>query len=324
MSEARLPRRTFLERGSLLAAGLSLGKSAMAQSGSSTTGSGSSNVKVGINLLLWTATPTVEHFSLLDDLKKWGYDGAEFPMFDPTVGDWAKLGKHCDELGLDRTSQTIVSEAANPVSPDPKVRQAAVEHLKLCVDRTVEVGAKTIAGPLYGPVGTLVGRGRTEEEFKRCVGVMRKASEYAATAGIGFSHEPLNRFETYLFNSQQDGLKLVDAVGMPNFGLHYDTFHAHIEQKDVLGTIREAGKRIHHVHISENDRSTPGAGQVRWQETFQGLKEIGYDRWLTLEAFGRAMPEVAAATCIWRSMFESEEQLARDGLRFVRESWAAA
>ena len=206
MSEARLPRRTFLERGSLLAAGLSLGKSAMAQSGSSTTGSGSSNVKVGINLLLWTATPTVEHFSLLDDLKKWGYDGAEFPMFDPTVGDWAKLGKHCDELGLDRTSQTIVSEAANPVSPDPKVRQAAVEHLKLCVDRTVEVGAKTIAGPLYGPVGTLVGRGRTEEEFKRCVGVMRKASEYAATAGIGFSHEPLNRFETYLFNSQQDGL----------------------------------------------------------------------------------------------------------------------
>ena len=112
MSKANLPRRTFLERGSLLAAGLSLGKSAMAQSGSSKSSSGSSDIKVGINLLLWTATPTVEHFSLLDDLHKWGYDGAEFPMFDPTVGDWAKLGKHCDELGLDRTSQTIVSEAA--------------------------------------------------------------------------------------------------------------------------------------------------------------------------------------------------------------------
>ena len=280
-------------------------------------------MRIGINLLLWTATPTEEHLGLLDDIKKWGYDGVELPVFDATVTHLGKLGKHCDDLGLGRTISTIMSEEANPVSPEATVRRAGCDYLKRIADRTKEVGATMICGPLYSPVGTLVGRGRTDTEFGHCVEVMREASGYAATLGVHFAHEPINRFETYVFNAPSDGLKLVDAVNLPNFGLHYDTFHAHIEEKDPAGVIRQAGKRIHHVHISENDRSTPGAGQVRWQESFAALKDVGYDRWLTIEAFGRAMPEVAAATCIWRSMFESEEQLATDGLKFIKDSWAA-
>jgi hypothetical protein len=77
-----------------------------------------------------------------------------------------------------------------------------------------------------------------------------------------------------------------------------------------------------HVHISENDRSTPGQGQVHWQETFDTLKKIRYDGWLTIEAFGLALPSLAAATKIWRKMFVSEEQLATDGLRFMKREWA--
>ena len=77
------------------------------------------------------------------------------------------------------------------------------------------------------------------------------------------------------------------------------------------------------MHISENDRSTPGRGQVRWRESFDALVAAGYDGWLTIEAFGGALPSIAAATKIWRPMFESEEQLSRDGLAYIREEWAA-
>lgn len=73
-----------------------------------------------------------------------------------------------------------------------------------------------------------------------------------------------------------------------------------------------------HVHISENDRSTPGLGNVNWEENFDALREINYNGWLVVEAFGLSLPELAAATKIWRRMFESEEQLARDSLAFMK------
>jgi D-psicose/D-tagatose/L-ribulose 3-epimerase len=41
-----------------------------------------------------------------------------------------------------------------------------------------------------------------------------------------------------------------------------------------------------------------------------------------VEAFGLALPDIAAATKIWRRMFESEEQLSRDALAFMRSEVA--
>src|SRR5439155_1131123 len=109
-------------------------------------------------------------------------------------------------------------------------------------------------------------------------------------------------------------VRLVDEVGHPNCRIHLDTFHAHIEEKDPAAAIRRAGDRIAHVHVSENDRGVPGTGSVAWDATFRALRVIGYDGWLTVEAFGNFLPNLAAATKIWRPLFESEEQLATEAL----------
>ena len=77
-----------------------------------------------------------------------------------------------------------------------------------------------------------------------------------------------------------------------------------------------------HVHISENDRSTPGTGHVDFKTTFDTLREVGYDGWMVVEAFGLALPEISAATKIWRRMYQSEEQLARDALKFMKTETA--
>ena len=76
------------------------------------------------------------------------------------------------------------------------------------------------------------------------------------------------------------------------------------------------------VHTSENDRSTPGSGGVNWNTTFDTLKEINFDGWLTIEAFGQSLEDLLAATKIWRRMYESEEQLASDGLKFLKQEVA--
>ena len=134
--------------------------------------------------------------------------------------------------------------------------------------------------------------------------------------------EYLNRFEHYFINDTVTAAKFVDEVNHPSFKLHYDTFHANIEEKKIPEAIRAGGKRIIHVHISENDRSTPGEGHVHWEQSFQTLAEIGYDGWLMIEAFGTALPEIAGATCIWRKMFPDEQYLATRGLAFMKQNVA--
>ena len=98
----------------------------------------------------------------------------------------------------------------------------------------------------------------------------------------------------------------------------YDTFHSHIEEKNTPAAIHALKGCLAHVHISENDRSTPGAGNIRWAETFDALKDIGYDNLLVIEAFGQALERLLPATKIWRRMYSSERQLASDGLRFMK------
>src|ERR1700681_4128824 len=130
--------------------------------------------------------------------------------------------------------------------------------------------------------------------------------------------EYLNRFETYFLTSAADTVRFVRDVEHPNLRMMYDTFHANIEKKKIPEAIRSCKDYTVHVHISENDRSTPGAGHVHWAETFDTLKETGYQGWMVVEAFGLALPEIAAATKIWRRMYTSEEQLARDALAFMK------
>jgi D-psicose/D-tagatose/L-ribulose 3-epimerase len=151
---------------------------------------------------------------------------------------------------------------------------------------------------------------------------LRRVAEYAATAGVVLAEEVVNRFELYHLNTVDQAIRFVDEVGHPNCRIHVDTFHAHIEEKHPADAIRRAGSRIAHVHISENDRGVPGTGGVVWDATFDALTEIGYDNWLTVEAFGNFLPNLAAATRIWRQLFDSEEQLAADAYAFLRASWS--
>ena len=140
--------------------------------------------------------------------------------------------------------------------------------------------------------------------------------------GVGLALEPLNRFEMYFLNSAAHRARFANEVGIPGCGTLYDTFHADIEEKSVAKALEAAAGTLKHVHISENDRSTPGSGGVNQTETFRTIEAIGYDGWLTIEAFGTAMPSLAATTKIWRRMYQDEEQLARDGPAFMKKTCA--
>ena len=275
-------------------------------------------MKIGMNLLLWTAKVTEAHDPLLAALKQTGYDGVEIPVFEGTSAEYKSLGGKLRNLGLGSTAVTVMAPEASPISPDPKIRQAAVDRLKWVLDRCAEFDAEVLCGPLHSPLGVFSGVPPTRDERLRGIETMRQVADHAASVKVTLAVEYLNRFESYFLTTAADAVKWVGEINHPACGMMWDTFHAHIEEKNSPAALESVRERLVHVHLSENDRGTPGTGQVKWAETFATLKKIRYDRWLVIEAFGRALPDLAAATRVWRDLFADPKDVYTDGLAFIR------
>ncbi len=276
-------------------------------------------MKYGINLLMWTDTLDDDALKLADMLKEIGYDAVEMPIFDFNDHDnFVRWGARLDELGMSRTASTIRTVDDDPMSSDPVIRKLGVENNKRTLDCCATAGCEVLMGPYHSALGHFSGAGATDDQWKWAVDSMRQVAEHAATANVTLAVEYLNRFECYLLTTAADGVRFCADVDHPNCRMTYDTFHANIEEQSTRGAILALKDCLAHVHISENNRGTPGHGNIRWDETFDALKEVDYDGYLVVEAFGMSLEKLAAATKIWRPMFQSEEQLARDALAFMK------
>lgn len=279
-------------------------------------------MKLGFNLLLWTTHVTDAHFGILKKLKSTGYEGVEIPIFGGEVAHYRALGVKLADLGLECTGIGVMPGGGkSAISADPAEREAGLDHLKWLVDCTHAMGGKLLAGPYHQPLGEFSGLPPSEAEKQRVAEVHKRAARYAASAGIDLAVEPLNRFECYFLNTAAAAADLVSRVGEPNYGYLYDTFHFNIEENSVSGVIEQTAPAINHVHISENHRGVPGTGHIDFAAVFRALRKVDYDGWMTVEAFGSALPELAAATKIWRPLFDSPEAVYESAYRLMREGW---
>ena len=279
-------------------------------------------MKVGFNMLLWTGHVTEDDFPRLELLKKAGYDGVEIPLFGGDVAHFEKVGQALKDNGLGCTSVTVIpDEEHNPISADAGHRKGGLEHLKWAIECSQALGSDVLCGPFYQPLGVFTGEPPTEEEKERAAEVHQQAADVAAKAKLTLAVEYLNRFECYFLNTMADTADFVRRVNKPNYGVLFDTFHANIEEKDPVGCIGPYTEMVKHVHISENDRGTPGKGHIDWPGTFKALRSSGYDDWLVIEAFGRALPDLAAATRVWRDFFPSPDEVYTEGLKLIKEQW---
>jgi D-psicose/D-tagatose/L-ribulose 3-epimerase len=279
-------------------------------------------MNIGVNMLLWATCVTREHIAALRAIKEAGADGVEIPIMEGQAEAYRDLGRLLDDLGLKRTSSmAFVTPDVNPVSDDPACRKAAVDNLKWLIECAHALGAPVICGPMFQTIGVFTGNGPTESELERAADALLRVAEHARQAGVTLAMEPLNRFECYMLNTLAEGAALTDRIAHPNVGILFDTFHANIEEKDPVGVIRNYGRVIKHFHCSANDRGIPGQDHIDWLGSFQALHAVGYDGWLVIEAFGRALPGLAAATKIWRDLFDDALNVARLGVPFVRQVW---
>jgi len=275
-------------------------------------------MKFGVNTMVWTTQVGEKQDPLFARIKEWGFDGVE-PFITPDEpANLAAVRATLDRLELERTTCTVLPRDANLISADAATRANGVDYLKKCVDRTADLGARLMCGPLHSGLGVFTGARRTAKEWNWAIKGLRAVAARAQKRGVCLCIEPLNRFETYFLNTLEDAARLVHDIGSPNVKIHFDTFHSNIEEKHQAEAARAVAKDLGHVHISESDRGIPGTGHNDWTGVFKVLKETGYDGWVTIESFAQPEPALAAAAAIWRDLSPSGDELAREGLKFMK------
>jgi D-psicose/D-tagatose/L-ribulose 3-epimerase len=266
---------------------------------------------------------TEEHYPQLEKIKSTGFDGVEIPIFGGDDAHYQKLRKKLDELQLKTSTVAVATPEASAISPDPATRKAAAERLKTIVRQSAILGADILCGPIHQALGVFSGTGPTEEEFKRAADVHREVADEAQRQGVCLAIEFLNRFECYFLNTTAAAAAYVRRVAHPNFKAMFDTFHANIEEENLPKAFSENAAEITHVHVANNDRGVPGRGHIDFPAVFRVIKSSGYNGWLTIEAFGRALPELVEPTRVWRDFFKQPDDVVTEGYQFIRDTWNA-
>ena len=278
-------------------------------------------MRIGANTFIWRSPLSTEtDLDLPGKLATMGFDLIEVAVEDPGLINLESLKDALEESGLGVVTCGAFGPGRNLSSLEEVERAAAKEYLTWMIDAAQYLGSEVVTGPMYSAVGKarLEDPTEREKEWHLAVEGLREMCAYAADRGIGLAFEPLNRFETDLINIVDQGLKLIDDVGAPNLGLHLDTFHMHLEEKNSAEAIKDAGVRLFHFHACENDRGVPGTGQVDWGGVFQALVEIEYQGAVVIESFTPEVKSIARAVCIWREIAPDQDTIARDGLKFIK------
>ena len=274
-------------------------------------------VKFGVSSWVWVYPFNP---SAIREAERLGFDGIEIPIEDPGKIPVKETSETLKSSRIECSSLCAVLSAERDIkSEDKATRDNAKKYLERCIDFAVEFGCDIVAGPLYSAVGPTIGIPDKSKEWKYAVEGIRDVAGYAEDKGVYLGIEPINRYENHLINTVDELLRFIRDVDSPAVKAHLDTYHANIEEKSIGEAFRKCGKLLYHVHSCENDRGAPGSGHIEWGEVAEALKSIGYDRYMVIETFQPGIEEIAVAASIWRPLARTQDELASEGLKFLRQ-----
>jgi D-psicose/D-tagatose/L-ribulose 3-epimerase len=247
-----------------------------------------------------------------------GFDGFEIAMFDPAELPVADIREAFKANDLECTVCGILPEGINPISSEVAVRKKAVEHLLRCVETCLELEATLLCGPLYAPIGYLPPHRPTKEEWNWAVEAFIAVCERLGSNQLTIAIEPVNRSETFFLRTAQEAKAFCEAIGHQSIGVTIDTFHANIEEQNIVRAISSLGSSLRHLHMSENDRGLLGSGHVGFKEIINVLKPADYRGFLMIEGFGYSPEESEGPGVLWADMSVSPEQMAKSGASYLK------
>jgi D-psicose/D-tagatose/L-ribulose 3-epimerase len=256
-------------------------------------------MRFGASTFIWVSPFSNKTLDLIDRVKAFGFDFIEICIEDPDRIDVAAIHARITKADLGVTICGAFGPSRDLSSEDDTIQKAGLSYLRRCIDFAQALGSPFVSGPMSAAN-------------------LKITAAYAAERSVKLAIEPLNRFETDLVNTVDQGLQMVEEVAAENVGLLLDTFHMNIEEKDIPAAIRRAAGRIVEFHACSNDRGTPGEDHLPWRAIAGALREVHYEGPVVIEAFTPEVREIARAVSIWRPLAKSQDTLARDGLNHLR------
>lgn len=275
-------------------------------------------LRYAVHAYAWTNSWSNDTVDIIDRAQGLGFDLVEVPLMEIDKVDAAAIRARAEALGMGLCTSTACAEATDPTSDDPAVRAAGLEYLKACIQATAEMGGTVFTGVTYSAIGRRITGRPTEAHWAHAADTLREAARFAAGLGVTVGIEAINRYETFLINTADQALALQARIGEPNVKVHLDAYHMNIEEHDFYTPTLRAASELCHFHLSESHRGTPGTGTVDWDGIYRALAEAKYVGIVGMESFESVSPAMAAATCMWRSLAESSDQLLRDGLQYLK------
>lgn len=273
-------------------------------------------MKLGIHAYAYCSQWSNETLDLIDRVKNLGLDFIELPLMVLEDFDVETVSKRLKKVGLDIVTSTVLFEDTDITSDIAEIRAKGVEYLKACVKATHDVGGTSFSGVIYSQHTKATRDRPTEQTWRKSAECLKEVAKYAKPLGVTIALEPVNRYETYLINTCEQALKLIDMIEEDNMRIHLDTYHMNIEEKSFYEATKLAGDKLIHYHLCENDRGIPGTGLVDWDEIFKALSEIDYQGYAALESFVDMTDNMN--TWVWRQLAPSGDVLIKEGAAFIR------
>ena len=279
-------------------------------------------MKYGASTFIWVSPFSNDTFDLLTKVRNMGFDVLEVCVERSDVIDPYALKDAADEAGVGVLICGAFGPDRNISSEDADIRENGANYIKKCIDYANITGSELVSGPMYSAVGytRLLTKDERLKQWSLATEQMKLLADYASQKGVKLALEPLNRFETDFINTVEQGLEFIDMIGYDNVGFLLDTFHMNIEEKSISGAIKMAGKSLFNFHACANDRGTPGEDHLPWADIADALKAINYDSYAVIESFTTEIKEIARAVSIWRPLAESQDILATNGLKFLKNN----
>jgi sugar phosphate isomerase/epimerase len=167
-------------------------------------------------------------------------------------------------------------------SPDAGVRERAIERLINYVGHAARLGSLLVFGQMQGLRRDEPDEAKANE---RIVAGLKRVAKAAETQNVSMMLEPVNHLQVGFNHTAAAASAIAARVGSPALGFMLDTIHMNIEERSVLGTIREYGARARHLHLCETNGGPFGTGGLDFAGVLAALRDIGYDRCCSVKIY---------------------------------------